>query len=108
MFIKLSEVSDIIMSQEGESFSMGVHRIFERENPTDNFIIKYSDEQDNICEKCGEELTKKHNCGDPIILTEEDVKAKIFGDFNVSGEGLILTIKFIGYDDDGLKIIKSK
>lgn len=91
MYIDLENVEKIEMKQEDESFSMAAINIA-KEGQEPQFQIEYQDTEEDICPVCGELMTKKHKCGDHIILSKDDVVKNIFGDFNNSGDGRIMII----------------
>lgn len=91
MYIDLENVKKIEMKQQDETFSMAAINI-SKEGEEPRFQIEYQDIEEDICPVCGEHMTKKHKCGDHIILSKDDVVKNIFGDFNNSGDGRIMII----------------
>lgn len=108
MYIVMKNVNNLVMGQEGTCYEMELSRIFDGENPTDNFIIKYHDAESEVCEKCGEPMSDNHSCGEPAIMSEAEVESVILKEFNEADPGRILIINRGEFEepDDGIVVRK--
>ena len=101
MYIVMENVNNLIMSEVGSTYQMELARIFDGQEPTDRFLIKYSDaeSEEKICEKCGEVVTDGHECGEPTVMTEEQVEKIILKEFNEAQPGRVLLINKGEFED---------
>lgn len=106
MYIIMKNINSLEMRQVGDSYSMEVSRIFEEGKPKDQFVIKYHDPKAHICEKCGEDFTEGHACGEPAMMSESTVEEIILKEFNKAEPGRTLIINKGEYEDRDIVVEK--